>query len=390
MPDLVHTFRTPGKVLFGRGAVVRLGEEAHSLGCRRAGVLTDPGVAASPALGRALDALASAGIACALYAGVIPEPPVTSVAPAAEFLRRECCDVVVGLGGGSAMDTAKLAGLMLTNPGNPADYFGIGLVPNAAIPRILVPTTAGTSSELTNIAIFGDASGRLKQGVATDFNYADVALIDPDLTASMPQSVTAATGLDALTHAIECYTSRRASALTDALARESVRVIFAVLPRVYAEPGDLELRARMCEGVLMSGIGFGSAGVGAVHALAYPLGGSYHVPHGVSNAVLLPYVMRFNRPACATRYADLARLCGLAGSVASDDGASTALVDAVAALVRDLGEPACLRDLGLAEAACAGMAPAALQVTRLLINNPREVTLADAEAIYRQAWGSRL
>lgn len=386
MRELVHVIRTPAKVVCGSGAIVQLGEEARGLGCRRVGIVTDPGVAASPALGRATEALASAGIACSVYAGVVPEPPISSVPPAVAFLRREACDGVIGLGGGSSLDTAKLASLMVANTGEPADYFGTGLVPRPGLPKILVPTTAGTSSELTNIAIFGDASGRLKQGVVTDYNYADVALIDPDLTATMPQDVTAATGLDALTHAIECYTSRRASTLTDALARESVRVIFTTLPRVYSAPGDLALRARMCDGVLLSGIGFGNAGVGAVHALAYPLGGTHHVSHGVSNAVLLPYVMRFNRPACAARYAELARLCGVVGPAASDDQASAALVEAVAELVGQLGVPTRLRELGIPRGACEEMAPAALRVTRLLVLNPREVTLADAEAIYREAW----
>lgn len=370
----------------GVGAADRLPEELQRLGAKRPVLVTDPGVAATPGFGLVTDALDQAGVDYRVFTGVIPEPPFEVLDESTAFAREAGADLVVGLGGGSSMDTAKVTALRLTNEGDPRSFYGIDLVPRPGLPTILMPTTAGTGSEVTNIAIFKDRQEKLKKGIVTDFNYCQTAILDPRLTVSMPPDVTAATGLDALVHAIECYLSVRASEVTDAFALKGVSTSAQYLRRAVRNGNDLEAREKLQTACLMSALAFGNAGVCGVHALSYPLGGRYDVPHGVSNALMMLPVLRFNRPACPERYRDLAAAWGLDVEDLTVDEAGERFLDALAELVRDVKVPLRLREVGVPEEALEDMADGAITVTRLLANNPRPITREDALRIYREAF----
>jgi alcohol dehydrogenase class IV len=293
---------------------------------------------------------------------------------------------LVGLGGGSALDIAKVTAVLLTNAGTPLDYVGLDRIPVDGLPRVLIPTTAGTGSEVSPIAILSDTQAHLKKGIVSPRLYADVALVDPELTVSLPPHITAYTGMDALTHAIEAYTNRYAHPLVDTLAIRAIELIGRYLPRAVARGDDSEARYHMAMASTLGGLCLGSVNTAAVHALAYPLGGEFNVPHGVANSLLLPYVMRYNLIGNLDRYAAIARALGYATAGLAPGDAAERAVDAVVRLARDVGIVSRMRDLGVPEAAIGPMAEAAMQVTRLLKNNPRAMTLEAARMIYAQAY----
>ena len=381
----VSLFQCPGRIVTGVGAADRLPEEVERLGGGRIALITDPGVAASPSLERVECVLKDAEIQYGVFDGVIPEPPFEVLGRSTAFAREVGADLVVGLGGGSSMDVAKGTALLLTNGGDPRTYAGIDLVSKPGLPLILMPTTSGTSSDVTNIAIFKDRIEKLKKGIVTDFNYCKVAILDPRLTLSVPPDVTAATGMDALIHAIECYISLRATEITDTFALKAISYYRTYLPKACRNGDDLKARTKMQEACLMSGLSFGNAGVCGVHALSYPLGGRFDVPHGVSNALMMLPVLRFNRPACPERYRDLAQALGVDCTGKSVDEAGIAALDLLAELVQEVRVPTRLRDVDVPEESLEELADNAIKVTRLLANNPRPITREDALGLYREA-----
>jgi alcohol dehydrogenase class IV len=290
---------------------------------------------------------------------------------------------VIGLGGGSSLDVAKLVALLACGREALSDIYGVGLATGPRLPLLLSPTTAGTGSEVTPISIVTTGAHE-KKGVVSPVLLPDVALLDPDLTLGLPPAVTAAIGIDAMVHAIEAYTSASANnnPVSRALAREALRLLGRNIRRAVHQGHDLEARSAMLLGSLLAGQAFANSPVAAVHALAYPIGGHFGVPHGLSNALVLPHVLRFNAPACGALYAEL--LPDAFPERAR--GGAEDFVAAVEELSRTCGLEQRLRDVGIPADAIPMMAQDAMKQTRLLVNNPRQLTLEDARAIYEAAW----
>jgi alcohol dehydrogenase len=330
-------------------------------------------------------ALRSQGRRVEVWDGVSAEPHVDDLA-AAIVAARDCgAGLVVGLGGGSAMDVAKLVAALLDGRQQIGEVFGIGKLAGRATTLVCVPTTSGTGSEVSPIAIVQDSADGLKKGVISPHLVPDAAFVDPLLTVGMPPAVTASTGLDALTHCIEAYANRQAHPLVDTWALEGIRRIARSLPAAYTDGTNVAARTDVALGSMYGGMCLGPVNTAAVHALAYPLGSDFGVAHGTSNAVLLAHVLEFNLPAAPERYADIARAFGVEGGGAAPDVAQRGLE-----FLRDLNKrvsiPAHMETLGVPESAIDGMAKSALTVQRLLQQNPRHVSLDDARDIYRRAY----
>jgi len=386
MSPKIYQIMQPQKIRFGVGALNTLADEANILGVKRALIVTDPGVYQSGLAEPVKEQLSKARLSVEVFSEAEPEPTLPRLNAATKKLRKDNYDLLVGLGGGSSMDTAKGLSALLAHGGEGQDYTGVDKVPGPGIPTFLIPTTAGTGSEVTNIAIFSDPEKELKLGIVSPYLLARLALVDPTLTYGCPPGVTAAAGIDALVHAIECYTSLNANNFSDALALESMRLIVSSLRTVAHNGSDEEARNRMSEGALLAGIAFASAGVAAVHALAFPLGGRFHVSHGVANGLLLSYVMECNLPANLPKYAIIAQMLGEETEGLSLREAAKQGVEAIKALATDIGIPLHLRDLGVPKEALEGMAVATMDVTRLLVRNPKKLTLDDVRGIWQNAW----
>ncbi|MGI8424524.1 MAG: iron-containing alcohol dehydrogenase [Chloroflexota bacterium] len=385
-PDTVYPFRVPPALFFGAGAVELMGGESKRLGVARALVVTDPGVAKAGIAGHVRELLEVAGVTSGLYDQVETEPSVASVERAVAAAQSGSYDVIVGVGGGSALDTAKGVSLRSVNAGPIQRYFGVELVPKTGLPTILVPTTAGTGSEITPNAIFDDTERKVKAGVVSHRLFAQVAVVDPDLTLGVPPQVTAASGIDALTHAIESYIAVRATPHTDLYALDAIRLIAANLRTVVARGSDRAARYGQALGSFYAGISITNAGTGLCHAMAYPLGSAYHVPHGMSNALLLPAVLEYNMVADLPKMARIAEAMGEPVEGLSDRDAAQLGVDAVRQLCKDVGLPAGLRDAGVPEDALEGFVEGALSAQRLITNNPRVPTADAVLRIYRESY----
>lgn len=384
IPWGVHSFdfETVPHVRCADGAAAALGALARDRGVSHALVVTDRPLVASGVLSPVLSSFGAAGVAITVWDEVLPDPPEHSVLTAADAARHAGCDGVIGVGGGSSMDTAKLAALLAATPQSLTDIYGIGLARGRRLPLIQVPTTAGTGSEVTPISIVTTALGE-KKGVVSPLLFADVAVLDATLTLGLPPRLTAMTGIDAMVHAIEAYTSRRLkNVLSDTLACRALSLLSANIRRVLTNGGDLDARRAMLQGSMLAGMAFTNAPVGAVHALAYPLGGHFHVPHGLSNALVLSPVLAFNASHAATRYAELSGhlFDGERQACARHDADS--FIAEVARLVSEMPFERRLSEVGVAESDLAMLATDAMKVQRLLVNNPRDVSYGDAYAIY--------
>ena len=372
------SFETTPRILCEDGAALKLAEFLNGMGVSRPFIVTDAGLVSAGVVQPILDALKAAGVTAAVFSDVLADPPEASVMAAVTAAREAGADGVVGLGGGSSLDTAKLVALLAGTDQALPDIYGIGLARGPRLPLVQVPTTAGTGSEVTNIAIVTTPDDQ-KKGVVSPLLYPDAAILDATLTTGLPPRVTAMTGVDAMVHAIEAYTSRhKKNPVSDSLAVAALKLLHANIRRVIADGSDLPARRAMLQGSLLAGMAFANAPVAAVHALAYPIGGIFHAPHGLSNALVLGPVLRFNLPAAAPLYADLAAAIGLKPDAA-------AFVDEIAALTAAMPMEQRLSELGVEVQHLDRLAHDAMQVQRLLINNPREVTLADARALYEEA-----
>lgn len=381
-------FATTAQILCESGSAIRLAELCKERGATRVMIVTDPGITKLGMLNDILPGFAKAGLAVEIFDAVQADPPESVVMAAVEQGRAMQADLVVGFGGGSSMDVAKLVAF-LAHPGcqqQLADIYGVGNAKGQRLPLIQVPTTAGTGSEVTQISIITTGE-TTKMGVVSPILLPDMALLDADLTLGLPPAVTAATGIDAMVHAIEAYTSKvKKNPLSDMLAREALRLLAANLDEAVHNGGNREARQAMLLGALLAGQAFANAPVAAVHALAYPLGGHFHIPHGLSNALVLPAVIDFNASAAEQLYAELAPLLVKnlkAGSAAS---LTAQLVTELSSLSPRCNLPTRLRDAGVPEDMLPQLAKDAMLQQRLLVNNPRELTEADALAIYRKAY----
>jgi alcohol dehydrogenase class IV len=381
------TFNTTRTIISGPGKAAEIGGIALPVLGARVLLITDADLVKLGLLDPAIRSLETAGIALAIFDDVKADPPEETVLAAAQAARDHGATGVLAIGGGSPMDVAKLAALLARSGETLADIYGVGNVKGQRLPLMLVPTTAGTGSEVTLGAIVTTGEAE-KKGVLSPVLLPDVALLDPDLTLGLPPAITAATGIDAMVHAIEAYASANPNnnPVSRALAREALRLLGANIREAVHNGRNRDARGAMLLGSLLAGQAFANSPVAAVHALAYPLGGHYHIPHGLSNALVLPHVLTFNLPVAAGVYGEIAadvfpELAATASSVRAE-----AFVEKLAALSMELGIPSRLRDMNIGENALSLLATDAMKQTRLLVNNPRPLTQADALAIYRAAW----
>ena len=301
------TLQTARSVITGLTAIDNIGKEAAKFG-QKILIICDKGISQTGIIDRVRDFLEAGKLTVGVFDKVLPEPKIELVYQCADEISAGNYEILIGLGGGSSMDVTKGASIAVTNPGKIEDYLGIGLVPKKGLPMVLVPTTSGTGSEATMAAIF--TVKNMKQGVFDPNNFADTAIVDPSLTVSMPSKVTAATGMDALCHSIECYTALSATPISDLIAKEGIILVSKGLRKAVFNGNDIEARSDMALGSFFGGLCIANASVTAVHALSFPLGADYHIPHGMANAVMLPYVIRYNCLANMERFREIAVLMG--------------------------------------------------------------------------------
>lgn len=379
------SFMTTRSVVSGPGSTEQIGTLMAQNRCRKVAFVTDPNILELGLAKPALDGLKKAGIDVWLYSDVVADPPEAMILDAVAQAKSEHVDGVVSVGGGSSLDTAKLLAVLLNTAQPLVEMYGVGLVVGDRLPLALAPTTAGTGSEVTPISIV-TTGGAEKKGVVSPQLLPDYAVLDADLTLGLPAPVSAATGIDAMVHAIEAYTSKhKKNPVSDCLAKQALSLLGANIRRVCSHPDDQDARGAMLLGSMMAGMAFANAPVAAVHALAYPLGGHFHVPHGLSNALVLPYVLEFNMPEAQHQYAEIAPLIfpDLAGK--RPDAMGEALVENFISLGPDLGMEENLQAVGVNHNNLPTLAEDAMKQTRLLVNNPREMTYEAALAIYEKA-----
>jgi alcohol dehydrogenase class IV len=376
----------PTRILFGLDAVKQLSDLIRDLGGRRVFLVADPGLKNAGIITRISTILDTAKIPYSLYDKVTPEPGLKLADQGLRLAQKNKADCVVGVGGGSALDIAKAISILLTNGGKAEDYLGLGKIKLQGVPKIMIPTTAGTGAEVTFTAVFINEKTNSKGGMNGDPLYPDAAILDPLLTLSLPPHVTAATGIDAFTHALEAFVSTQAHTLSDMYALEAIELINNNLRLAYANGTNLEARSAMLLGSLLGGKALATAGVGLVHAMAYPLGGMFNTAHGLANAVLLPYVVEYNIIGCPEKFAMVAQIMGYETDGLPLHEAAHLAVEAIHQLNADIGIPNSLAALDIPADKIPEMAKIALTVTRPVENNPRKPTEEDVISVYEAAF----
>jgi len=379
------SFETPPRVICADGESERLGDLLREFGVSRPLVVTDRGIVEAGLLEPMLAQLRTLGLDVMVFSDVLADPPASCVEAAVAVALATGADGVIGFGGGSSLDVAKLVALLSCSGETLDALFGVGRAVGPRWPLIQVPTTAGTGSEVTPIAIVTMPNGE-NQGVVSRRLYADVAVLDATLTLGLSARVTAMTGINAMVHAIEAYTSRHAkNVLSDTLATRALRLLSDHIVTAIADGSNLEARRAMLQGSMLAGMAFANAPVGAVHALAYPIGGQFHVPHGLSNALVLLPVLEFNLSEADAMYAELADAVRATERTWHRSASGRAFIDAMATIVGELGLERTLGELGVIEADLPGLATDAMKVQQFLVNNPRDVSYEQALALYREA-----
>ena len=376
------SYHIPTQIEFGNGAIARLPEFVKALGGSRVLVVGDPGVQRVGLIDRVQAILTGASIFNAVYADVESDPATRSVDEGTVHGKANGCDLVVGIGGGSALDTAKAIGLMLVNDGNIKDYVGIGKVPRAGAPVIAVPTTAGTGSELTIWSVLSDKVAKAKISVGSVLNCPAIALLDPELTLSLPPQITAATGMDALTHALESYVNTATQPISEAMSEQAMTLIARSLRKAVADGSDVQARGDMLLASTIAAMAFNSTRLGLVHAFAMPLGAKFGIPHGLVNAIMLPEVMRFNHLAKPRKFARIAEIFGEKTAGLSVEGAAALSVSAIEKLKLDVGITAKLSNFGVTEGRFDEIVDEAMLSGNVPVN-PRQPTNDDMKALLR-------
>jgi alcohol dehydrogenase class IV len=381
------TFNTSPSIRFGTGIIAQLGDIVRAEIGTRILLVTDPGMVATGIVDRVSDVLQATGVEITLFAEVEADPPEAVIEAAAASARAASVEGVVGLGGGSSLDVAKLAALLAVGQESLADVYGVGNARGPKLPLILVPTTSGTGSEVTPISIVTTGKSE-KMGVVSPVILPEIAVLDPELTLGLPAHVTAATGIDAMVHAIEAYASvsPNNNPVSRTLAKEALRLMGGALERAVMTPDDIEARTDMLLGSMLAGQAFANSPVAAVHALAYPIGGHFKVPHGLSNALVLPHVLRFNAVTAPEPYAEIAAFAFPALEGLTSQAAASAFIGAMQDLSQACGLQQHLREVGIGQDDLPLLARDAMNQTRLLVNNPRALSEQDALAIYEAAF----
>lgn len=382
----VFSFTGAKKIVFGRDSFKQLGEHIKELGGKKPLIVMDGNLAETDFRQKVDELFSAMKMKYVLYDKVIAEPPLELADEAAKVARTGKTDIIVGIGGGSAMDVAKAVAVIVANKGKAKDYLGLNNVPGTGLPKIMVPTTAGTGSEVTFTSVFIRKDLNKKEGMNSPYLYPELALLDPLLTLTIPPAVTATTGVDALCHAVESYLSINASSMSEMISLEAIGLIAENLRTCVHNGSNIDARENMLLGSLYAGLGLANAGVTAVHSLSYPLGGRYGIPHGLANTVLLPAVMRFNLPGSIEKCAVIAETMGEFTDDLSLRDAAQLAVGAIEDLILDCNIYDSLETLGISPEAFPELAEIAMTVARPLENNPRKVTVADAIEIYEDAY----
>jgi len=368
----------------GWDSLSHLLDEVNRFNVNKILVVTDPFLKDIGLTNKIVDPLEEAGYLTEIYTDVVPEPPLAIGEKLVAYTRDYQFDMVIGVGGGSALDLTKLAGVLAPHEGKVEDYLnltGTKEITKKGLPKILIPTTSGTGSEVTNISVLSLET--TKDVVAHDYLLADVAIVDPALTISLPPKVTAATGVDALTHAVEAYISKNASVVSDALALQAIRLISNSIRTAVSNGQDKQARTDMSYGSYLAGLAFFNAGVAGVHALAYPIGGQFHIAHGDSNAVLLPYVMGYIRQSCEKRMKDIYDAMGFSSANLSQEEASYRCVAELKRLVEDVNIPSTLKGFNIPEDALESLTNDAIEQKRILARSPMPLLKEDIYKIYK-------
>jgi alcohol dehydrogenase class IV len=384
----MKTFSFTGakKIVFGRGSFVSLPEQLAEQKISRPLIVLDRNLAQSGFREKVSALLDQAGMKYVLYDKTEPEPPLELADEGTKIALKKRCDGVVGIGGGSAMDLAKAIAVLAANKAKAEAFLGLNRVPGPGLPKIMIPTTAGTGSEVTFTSVFIRKKLQKKEGMNSPYLYPELALLDPELTLSLPPHPTAATGIDALCHAIESYTSINASPMSEMVSLEAIQLISDNLRTAVHDGANIEAREAMLLGSLYAGLGLANAGVTAVHSLSYPLGGRYGVSHGLANTIMLPRVMAFNVPGALEKFAVIAEAMGEIVDDLPLREAAWLAVEAVEALIEDCGIMTTLEELEIPEDDFPEMAKVAMTVARPLANNPCKMTLEEMVELYQEAY----
>ncbi len=384
----MKTFSFTGakKIVFGNGSFAGLAEHLAELKVSRPLVVLDGNLAGAGFGAKVSALMEKAKIGFVLFDKAAPEPPIELANEGTKLALTKKCDGIVGIGGGSAMDLAKAIAVLAGNRGKAEDYLGLNKVPGPGLPKIMVPTTSGTGSEVTFTAVFIRKKLKKKEGMNSPYLYPELALLDPELTLTLPPHPTAATGIDALCHAIESYTSVNASPMSEVMSLEAIRLISDNLRTAVHDGTNIEAREAMLLGSLYAGLGLANAGVTAVHSLSYPLGGKYGVSHGLANTIMLPRVMTFNLSGAREKFVDIAEIMGEIVDDMPIREAAYLAVEAVEDLIEDCGIFTTLEELGIPQEDFDELAKAAMTVARPLANNPCKMTLEDMVEIYQECY----
>lgn len=383
----MDTFISPIKIVTGTGALKNVPAEVKRYGAKKVMIYADPGIVQIGLVEKLEDILAAADLDYHIYSELEPEPPVAVGNKAVQELHKYGGDFVIGIGGGSSLDIAKAAAVLYTNEGDVEEYLnltGDKKMSKKGLPKMLIPTTAGTGSEITDIAVFSLEG--TKDVITNSLLLADVALVDPELTYSVPPRITAATGVDALTHAVEALVSVNATPLTDGLALEAIRRLSGNIRTAVWHGSNHQARQEMAWGSLIAGLSFYNAGVAGVHALAYPLGGLFKIPHGEANAVMLPYVFDFIWPSCVDKMQLMADALGVKTAGLNKRDIAIEAVKALHHITRDVAIPLTLKEFNIKESDIEALANSGIEQKRLLNRSPKPFRLEDIRSVYQAAY----
>lgn len=379
-----YSLLNAGRIVAGPDSIEQIAEIVKDYGASRVLIISDKGVARAGLIERPKALLEAAGIAVTILDDTPPEPEVEQANAIFSAAKNAGCDMVIGVGGGSAMDVAKLIAVLLNNDVTLRELLNKAPIARRGLPTLMIPTTAGTGSETTPNSIVLVPEDELKVGIVSPKLMPDCVILDPKMTLGLPPAITASTGMDALCHAIECYTSKKGNPFSEMIALKAISLISRSIRRAFNTGTDIDARHDMLLGAMYGGMCIATSSTTAVHALSYPLGGKYRIAHGISNAILLPFVMRFNIVGNEAKFRDIAQAMGLDVAAKTPQEASVAMIEALFALNRDLQIPADLKRWSITDADLDTLVEGAAKVTRLLDNNPRPMGKADIRAIYTQ------
>lgn len=378
-------FQTAPHIVFGNKSLNILTEELIKLNIFSAFFISDPYIAKTELFSNILTNLTSKKIKTNIYSNIKSDPDFENVDEARDKIIKANPDIIIGIGGGSTMDIAKLTAITAKTGENARDVAKTGIISKNKLPLILIPTTSGTGSEVTHISIFSDNEDMVKTGIVHPNLYADMAILDPEITLELPQTITAYGGIDALIHALESLTSKSATRFSELLAEEALKIIYDNILTAFDNGKDIEARSNMLYGSMLAGMAFANSSVAAIHAFAYPIGAKFHIPHGLANSIMLMPVLKFNLEKGLGKYSIVARALGIEIKGKTEHEITNQLINKLDLLVDHLEINRKLKNYGVRQTDIPDLAKSVIKITRLLSNNPREININDAESLYTEA-----